>query len=45
MVYFEDGDLATLTRLEKACLIEAVSKVRDLPEVSLSSSRLTLNPD
>ena len=45
MVYFEDGDLAALTRLEKACLIEAVSKVRDLPEVSLSSSRLTLNPD
>ena len=45
MVYFEDGDLATLTRLEKACLIDAVSKVRDLPDVSLSSSRLTLNPD
>jgi hypothetical protein len=43
MVYFEDGDLATLTRLEKACLVEAVSKVGDLPDVSVCSPRLSLN--
>ena len=34
MVYFEDGDLATLTRIEKSCLVEAVSKVGDLPTVT-----------
>ncbi len=43
MVYFEDGDLATLTRIEKTCLIQAVSKVGDLPSVSVSSMRLGLN--
>ena len=42
MVYFEDGDLATLTRIEKACLVEAVSTVRDLPAVSILSTQLTL---
>ena len=42
MVYFQDGDLATLTRVEKACLVEAVSTVRDLPAVSILSTQLTL---
>lgn len=41
MVYFQDGDLATLTRVEKACLVEAVSTVRDLPAVSILSTQLT----
>lgn len=43
MVYFEDGDLATLTRIEKAYLIQAVSNVGDLPGVSVSSMRLSLS--
>jgi hypothetical protein len=43
MVYFEDGDLATLTHLEKACLIEAVSKVRDLPGISVLNKRLCVD--
>ena len=42
MVYFEDGDLATLTRIEKACLVEAVSTVRDLSAVFILSTQLTL---
>lgn len=35
MVYFEDGDLHTLTLAEKTTLVEAVSLVRDLPVVTL----------
>lgn len=35
MVYFEDGDLPTLTREEKQSLVAAASQVRDLPVVKL----------
>lgn len=35
MVYFEDGDLHTLTQVEKTTLVKAVSLVRDLPVVTL----------
>ena len=34
MVYFEDSDLATLTRIEKSCLVEVVSKMGDLSTVT-----------
>lgn len=40
MVYFEGGDLETLTADEKACLIEAASQTRDLPIVDIISSSL-----
>lgn len=43
LVYFEDGDLATLSPAEKACLIQAVRQVGDLPTVALSSTRLALD--
>lgn len=33
LVYFNDGDLKTLTNVEKNTLIEAVAAVRDLPDV------------
>jgi Nucleotidyl transferase AbiEii toxin, Type IV TA system len=35
MVYFDDGDLQTLTQAEKTTLVNAVSRVRDLPVVTL----------
>ena len=35
MVYFEDGDLRTLTHEEKTSLVNAASQVRDLPGVEL----------
>ena len=41
MVYFEDGDLRTLTKEEKGVLVNAVSAVRELPRVAIISSRLT----
>jgi hypothetical protein len=44
LVYFNDGDLKTLTAVEKSTLVEAVKMVRDLPDVTLRStclSRLT----
>ncbi len=41
MVYFEDGDLRTLTKEEKGILVSAVSAVRELPRVAMLSSRLT----
>lgn len=40
LVYFDDGDLDTLDNAEKTTLIEAVKKVRDLPEVTLLSKSL-----
>lgn len=40
LVFFKDGDLNTLSVSEKNTLIEAVKQVRDLPEVSLRSTRL-----
>jgi hypothetical protein len=41
MVYFEDGDLHTLTQSEKACLVKAASMVRDLPVVAILARPLT----
>ena len=40
LVYFNDGDLATLTAAEKAALVNAVKAVRDLPDVALVSKHL-----
>lgn len=40
MVYFEGGDLRTLTQEEKKILIAAVSAVRDLPHVEIVSHEL-----
>lgn len=40
LVYFNDGDLRTLTKEEKASLVRAASAVRDLPEVALRSKEL-----
>ena len=40
MVYFEDGDLRTLTKEEKGILVNAVSAVRELPRVTILSGRL-----
>jgi hypothetical protein len=40
LVYFEGGDLHTLTKEEKETLIDAASKVRDLPEVKLVATCL-----
>lgn len=41
MVYFNDGDLCTLTKDEKSTLIKAVSAVRELPRVTILSRQLT----
>ena len=41
LVYFEDGDLHTLTETEKSGLIGAVTAVGDLPKVALLSRQLT----
>ena len=41
LVYFNDGDLRTLTADEKNTLVEAVKVVRDLPDVALRSSSLS----
>jgi hypothetical protein len=40
LTFFGDGDLGTLSRDEKATLVEAVAAVRSLPEVSIVSRRL-----
>lgn len=40
LVYFNDGDLNTLTTDEKNILVEAVKAVRDLPDVMLRSKSL-----
>src|SRR5665647_3929093 len=45
MVYFEDGDLQTLSQDEKNVLVKAVIAVRELPRVevvSVSYTHLTL---
>jgi len=44
MVYFEDGDLPTLTKAERTCLIKAVSAVGDLPRVEVLTQQLTALP-
>ena len=41
LVYFNDGDLKTLTTDEKSTLVEAVKAVRDLPDVALRSKSLS----
>ncbi len=41
LVYFNDGDLNTLTTAEKDTLVNAVKAIRDLPHVSLLSKRLS----
>ena len=41
MVYFEGGDLHTLTKDEKSSIVKAVSEVRDLPCVTILSRQLT----
>jgi len=41
MVYFDDGDLQTLTRHERTCLVKAVSEVGDLPHVDVLCQQLT----
>lgn len=41
MVYFEDGDLGTLTSGEKNSIVKAVSAIRDLPSVAILNRRLT----
>src|SRR5690554_142587 len=38
LVYFEDGDLKTLTAAERATLVDAVKAVRELPVVTLRST-------
>ena len=40
MVYFEGGDLATLSQSEKDTIVKAVSEVRELPLVEICSRRL-----
>ena len=40
LVYFADGDLHTLSKDEKKILVEAVSAVRELPQVSIVSMQL-----
>lgn len=41
LIYFNDGDLKTLTTEEKNTLVEAVKIVRDLPDVQLRSISLS----
>ena len=41
LVYFDDGDLNTLTAVEKTTLVDAVKSVRDLPEAARLSSSLS----
>jgi len=38
LVYFNDGDLQTLTGAEKSILVNAVKSVRDLPRVTLCAT-------
>ncbi len=40
LAYFEDGDLDTIADSERRTLVEAVKRVRDLPEVTLLSRDL-----
>lgn len=41
LVYFNDGDLKTLTAVEKRTLVDAVKAVRDLPDIALRSKSLS----
>ncbi|WP_084312952.1 nucleotidyl transferase AbiEii/AbiGii toxin family protein [Desulfobulbus elongatus] len=42
LVYFNDGDLRTLTASERDTLVDATLAVRDLPQVALRSTSLTV---
>ena len=42
LVYFQGGDLSTLSNAHRRSLIEAVSEVRALPDVPIVARRLTL---
>lgn len=44
LVYFDDGDLSSLSAAEKTLLVNAVSAVRDLPQVALRSVHLVALP-
>ena len=44
LVYFEGGDLHTLTKAEKVTLIEAASQVRDIPNTRIRSHSLVALP-
>lgn len=41
LVYFNDGDLQTLSAAERKTLVDAVKAVRDLPDVALRSTSLS----
>ncbi|MCX8565579.1 MAG: Nucleotidyl transferase AbiEii toxin, Type IV TA system [Glomeribacter sp. 1016415] len=41
LVYFNDGDLKTLTADEKKTLVDAVKAVRNLPDIALRSTSLS----
>ncbi len=43
-VYFDDGDLRSLTKDERTCLVKATSEVRDLPHVEVLAQQLTALP-
>jgi len=42
LVYFEGGDLKELPNEERSLLVEAVSRVRELPAVEITSKSLAL---
>lgn len=42
LVYFGDGDVHTLSSNQKTSLVEAVTKVCELPKTALLSPKLTL---
>lgn len=44
LVYFEDGDLRSLSKDEKNTLVKAVSEVRDLPAAAILSRQLATTP-
>jgi hypothetical protein len=41
-VYFEDGDLSTLSKAEKTGLIAAARAVRELPDIAILNPRLAM---
>lgn len=45
LVYFDGGDLDTLTDAERQTLVEAVAAVRELPEVTIASTILAGPPE
>ena len=43
LVYFEDGDLHTLSKAEKVCLVKAASEVCDIPKVKILAHELVVS--